>query len=988
MTILVLTVFIASALGADRALVTPVFEGFESQTAPDAWQAGEGSRMSPTDTCFKCGKQSLRWQWERERATLTYRQPGAFAGAGKHDRLCFYLWVYSTAPGREKLRFEIGTARDTHSTFDFGLDYKGWRVLYFSYRRNLSRPPRDDADTMRIIAPEGMAAGTLYFDMFCPTFTAELGFLAGDKQMPWVNSQGTNHWVNYYYHFRHPWPIPPLADADVTPKMLADMRSLTAHYLRPVATGPGKGLPDTQYAQCVRQYEGMGIRRHGDIITGRPVVARNILRDADAITFRDYLGIMGRIGAAYQQAERADRRGRLKQMFFDLCDHLHEQGFAEGSVGEGGMHHFGYTTRGWPGVIQGMAAELAETGRLDPMIRAMNWYNVLHEIKAPDPVGNADTYLTKMRSMLVGILMLPDGGEKATWLRCFSRWLSKSVRRGVSDPDGAFYHHNMVHPGYTFGGVVMLAEVIHAFSRTSFRIEAAGHQRVKDAVFAHTFVCHPEVPRGVANRCPGVRHFDRGQKALLSIALAGTPDGTQSIDRDMAGLWLALNHDPDDEQGRRFREAGIAPAPLTGHYALQGACVSAHRRDQWLVTVDGSARFRKGTEFYGWTFSEHSWARYLNLGTIQILSKGEPMTREANGWPVDGWDYRHWPGTTAVALPDHEIYCYYGATKNRSAFAGGCDLEGNGVWGMIVDALGQQARKSVFLFENRLVCLGSAIANGRDDHPTVTTLFQTALSGDREPILVNGDTVSSLPYRLAHRDRAVWLMDTKGNGYYVPRQDEQLVISRRRQTMTYYLPKYYKPGAAAFPRGRKSKRGPDISKLDPADFNTTEADYSIAWFDHGTAPRDARYHYAILVDTDRESMEAFAEALAQPDHRPYDVIRHDNAAHLVLDRASTTWGCAAFEDDVRFGDGTPLRRTGRSCLIMVKATAAGMTLAVASSDRERLDSYEVTLNGEWRLERAKGDVTTRVEDGATKIVIPYVDYRPVRVVLREQPEAE
>lgn len=39
------------------------------------------------------------------------------------------------------------------------------------------------------------------------------------------------------------------------------------------------------------------------------------------------------------------------------------------------------------------------------------------------------------------------------------------------------------------------------------------------------------------------------------------------------------------------------------------------------------------------------------------------------------------------------------------------------------------ARKSVFCFDNRMVCLGTGITNSNAEHPTETILFQTKYNG-------------------------------------------------------------------------------------------------------------------------------------------------------------------------------------------------------------------------------------------------------------------
>lgn len=61
------------------------------------------------------------------------------------------------------------------------------------------------------------------------------------------------------------------------------------------------------------------------------------------------------------------------------------------------------------------------------------------------------------------------------------------------------------------------------------------------------------------------------------------------------------------------------------------------------------------------------------------------------------------------------------------------------------------ARKSVFCFDNRMICLGTGITNSNADYPTETTLFQTKFNG-KEPKADNDD---------------YWLHDGYDNYYHV-----------------------------------------------------------------------------------------------------------------------------------------------------------------------------------------------------------------------------
>ena len=49
------------------------------------------------------------------------------------------------------------------------------------------------------------------------------------------------------------------------------------------------------------------------------------------------------------------------------------------------------------------------------------------------------------------------------------------------------------------------------------------------------------------------------------------------------------------------------------------------------------------------------------------------------------------------------------------------------------------ARKSVFCFDNRLICLGTDIKNSNSDYPTETTLFQHVFRPGKDFIRITGE---------------------------------------------------------------------------------------------------------------------------------------------------------------------------------------------------------------------------------------------------------
>jgi chondroitin-sulfate-ABC endolyase/exolyase len=611
-----------------------------------------------------------------------------------------------------------------------------------------------------------------------------------------------------------------------------------------------------------------------------------------------------------------------------------------------------------------MRKELKETGRLEKASAALNWFSILWKIKQKNPEPNYDNFNTQMYNMLTGIMLIGDDREKATALKCFSRWISKGMWVNT-DSCGSAHHHNMLHPGYVFRPLVMLTKVNLILSNSDFALGQEARQLLKNAVLAMHFAHYGETPRGIAGRCPQVRTFDSDCEGLLNLALAGSPDGKEKIDLEAAAYYIAKKG-VNDKYSKKFLAQGIQPAGMKGFLPLQGACVGIQRRGDFLVAVDGMNTFRRGTEFYGWTDTVHAYAKYLNFGSLQIFLKGKP-SREANGWKVEGWDFNHWPGVTNAVLPQQKLYTYYGAVNNASAFCGSTELDGNGVWAMELNSFRQKAHKSVFFFDNVLVCVGSAI-NNKESGNTVTTLFQSELKSPNEPIIDNGKKITGFPWNKSTK-KPVWLMDNMGNGYIVPAGNPALNVARRKQQMTYTLAKYRKDGRNSKKRNDRSVFRIDGKPYNLSDYKTTSADYALAWLDHGKAPRNGKYAYTVIVNSNP------AEVKKQFDAPDWKILRQDKDIHIVESVKSGMTGYVFFKSQNKVPGKSLIKFVSRPCIVMTKRTGDKLELSVASPVKNDKSSFVIIVEGLWQ---GKGAVTSAK---FTKIVIPFKNFMPHKLVL-------
>ncbi len=160
------------------------------------------------------------------------------------------------------------------------------------------------------------------------------------------------------------------------------------------------------------------------------------------------------------------------------------------------------------------------------------------------------------------------------------------------------------------------------------------------------------------------------------------------------------------------------------------------RRDEWLAGVKGFSRYLVGNETY---VKNNLYGRYMSYGTFQIVEN----SLKESGFESGGWNWAHYPGTTAINLPLEKLKSSLSQVDAQSGteemlisdetYSGGNSLNNNGMFAMKLHENAKyngshRARKSVFFFENKAILLGSNIENNDGENETHTTLFQNSLN--------------------------------------------------------------------------------------------------------------------------------------------------------------------------------------------------------------------------------------------------------------------
>ncbi len=931
----------AAALAADS---------FEAGT--EGWRA-TGGEISVSDAHWKLDARSLRWEFE----------PGAElareADASLEDALTvpgggIKMWLYCEEPIEGELRIQAGPW-----IFPVNLGFTGWRAAWVVFAQDAQAG--DAVEGLKITAPN--AAGTIFID------AVELGpvpwFRQGDAQAPYTNPRRANgkYWTTSHEHAQVVAPAP---ERGFSTEDAAAFREIERRYGEWMFGGlDDPREPVKQRLEGVeghiswghKTFEELGIERQGDTVSGpgafclqdtqKPHLAPDILQ---------YVALPMAYDARLHDSDRA------RQRFLDLIDYAHDQGWAAGSL-MGTAYGEYLRISGYVHAVYILRDYLREQGRLERELETLRYHINFGEIYGePEHSGaSADDLRTIFIFRLLCVLMLDDSSEKLRDMECLVRWgnaaLSDAPAYGDTiKPDGTVFHHATAYASAYGNNAMLMSSIVYwLLDDTRFALSEDAGQNIKHALLTQRFMAGKyHFPTGVSGRWPfsGATMYetcaalaymaDALDDAELGAAFARlwdpTAPGLEGLYRS-ASARIYWANSPGALPWLLDTAARYSPEPEPqGHRSYPFAAMSFHRRRQWVASARGWSK-------YIWNYeasaSENRYGRYSSYGMIQVFAKGTPVNREDSGYREDGWDWLRPPGATVIRVPLEDLHesKVQPRSYTEDPFVGGATLEQtNGVWAMrFADPLYDQSfgfRKSVFFVGETLVCLGSDITNVDAEHATETVLYQTALAGPSDP------------FPLTETRETTWLMDPVGNGYYFPRP--QTVELRRHHQESMHN------------SARKA----------------TEGDFAVAWIDHGEAPTNGGYAYAIRPDTTGEAMAQFAET---PN---FEILRRDDAAHVVSFPEAGITGYVLFEGlsdlEIRptgVSDGA-VRKADGPCLVMERREGDRLVLAVSDPDL-RLGAptpqtiydpggegqLRLTLNGDWEVDSAPD--TVRATDDHT-----------------------
>ena len=951
------------------------------------------SSLSISRDHFKHLKKSLKWSWNAPNAQWEIKQNVGYIPLKKKSDAfvsTFVFWVYSEKPLKnEKLKVEFLKENQVKCYFDYNLDFSGWRGAWIAFNRDMQGTPVEGMDEVRFTAPD-TPEGTLYFDHMMLSSMQDVRQHTADFQAPFINKNTENHWLILLRSWNKDFDIPLNSSFSISEKegteiisnrlrnlllegkkikSVEDLRkSFDQYQISLNQDGSVKGLP-VFFERYGETYEYLGAERYNKIFDN-PMGLSSAVK-----TLFD-------LAVSYNLSTDEKEKKQFSEMFILLTKHLLDQGFQAGS-GMGTLHHLGYSMRDYYPAMFLMAKPLKEN-KLDKTIQqSMEWFAGTGEVKTDtkDVEMDIDAFNTSLIGRLTSILMIDDVASKIRYLHAFSRWVDQGFKysngtRGSFKADGSIFHHRHNYPAYAVGGLTGAVQSVYLLNKTNFKISQESHEILKKALLSMRIYCNLRTwPLSLSGRHPdGKGQLNPEHYALL--ALAGSPDTKQVVDSELAAAYLRLIP-KETIRSKDLKKAGfIAENSPNGNWSFPYSCLNIHRRDNWMVSAMGHSRYLWSTEIYR---GENMYGRYINHGSIQILATGTPVSNEGSGFRQEGWDWNHFPGTTATVLPLKELRAkiknldqfsgFEEMLLSDEAFAGGISLDNKqGAFAMKLHEHDKyngslRARKSVFFFDNRAVALGSDIQSALP-LPTQTTLFQTYIDQINKPYYLNGKNITEFPYAETVRKEKTIISDGQNNYFFV--NNGEVLFSKTVQ-----------------------------QSFDEETDAPTSNDYALASINHGGNLRNGRYEYMILIQPSEKDLQLHLKA-KEPS---YIVHQSDSSAHIVFDKQTKTSGYVFFAPSTTAN--LLVKKVNTPCLIMTDESIANkLTIAVSDPDLRFYDGkpddnydnngkrlersvysrswkdnpsktseIKVTLNGFWETEKNYDFIKTETLNDTTVLTV-------------------
>ncbi|QZE14637.1 hypothetical protein K4L44_01840 [Halosquirtibacter laminarini] len=940
--LLLLFIFAYNTLFSATYRMNIDYLGTETKKDLSYWSAENGGKIRLDKSRYKLGFRSLKWEYNSHEGKLVYNNPALITQALNRYKGGFMTWIYNDKTVNDSIKIEFSKDNKEKLHFYYHLNFTGWRACWIRFKEDMKGDKScKSIDKMVIHAPKSRNKGTLWFDRMAFPKRRIHDRCTPDMQLPWINPlMNENHWAALYYWESH-------YTCDLVQPIELDKQqdaSLNTIYKRTkaICKGPEPSLKEIKWAD--EQMKQWNIRRLKNSITGVPFVSFDESSPSEII-----LNNAGKVLYIYANDYYYNKEISSAKQFRLLLDHLMEQGLAYGS-GIGTNHHYGYQFTLYPKSIFLMNDYLIETGSKEEVEKMLCYWTGLQEMRILPKIGTlqgvVDSWNTTIMPKIIAASTISDKKERYVAYQMIQRWVDQSLKlvpgtMGGIKEDGTVFHHGANYPAYTIGGMDGIKEYVRMMKDTEFQINKNSRKNiglVLKNLFHSTNKSYWSL--GISGRHPLGGKINKGTIQLYGeISVLGNPmDNKEQIWNEIAGMYIDLGGN-DSNINKQLDQAKIDSYsyPENCFYSYNYNALATVNHKNWQATIKGYNQDVWCSEIY---VKDNRYGRYQSYGSLMIMSNG----LQGSGYVQKGWDWNRVPGTTTIHLPLDKLESFRKGVlmeKSNESFSGSANLDHQvGLFATIIQEKDHpnftpsfRAMKSVFYFDEILVCLGNNIQNDNKDYPTETTIFQTHTDkkdGVNEYGNLNSRTVTETQ----------WMMDPLSNGYIFP-QNTELQFENKIQKSKH----------------NKTKK-------------ETSNRFSSLVINHGYAPKGQKYEYIIVPQTKKADIKELSSKI-EKGQKPYEVMRNDSNCTSISIPQKNVRMYAFFHGTSSKDD--LLSSVSESCFVIIREDPLSKEVVITdpslhihdkkmiTSKKSQKKIIKIALKGYWNINTENKDLIHHIQ---------------------------
>lgn len=816
---------------------------FEDMSSLHAWKCTKGNAsIGISSYRYKFGQSSMRIAWKPgtevlfDNASVLYE-----ASASKHGGIQVWLYDEGSQPADLLLVFLTSDDREV-CRMPFRLGFMGWRALWAKFNQDMGKKPKDVISRMKLVFPQ--TSGVLYLDMLQFPQTVPWKYM---EDAQYSTSRTDFSMIPDIVKHRQAQPKGDLIDAtdqqiQIIERRFRDWLLGSGKYNKDkfvkIRTGAEKVFIEkglVEAAKIAVQYNDDGTPIGEPLFTldGPSVVDGKKLRMFRSVNEK----VLIPLALDYHKNRKTENLDKIKYIY----DWFNDQGWADGSsmgtIVLEKLRSSGYLYSYY------LMHDLLSPEVLERERNAMRWFTMFGHCYDLEPRGgtNSDDLRALANGKLMYALSIDDPTEKRLALTAFKRYMDKamSIAPGAEDvikDDFSGYHHRTAYnSGYYPQALYAGAQLAYMLEGTPYAMSHEAKDNIKKGLKTFHFLSAGfDIPAGTVGR------FPKGQTILHEIlpAYAYMVNCEKGVDKELVAIfndiyakaiknpaWMkyVTGVNSDMSYMTTVGEMEAVAEALSYENSVQEMKVGSlfMPYSGLLISKDKEIHFNlKGYSRYIWDYEAGSnglnkYGRWMSHGHLEFFDfrNGNRSFNPSE----QTYDWNHITGTTSKVLPLSAL-AYNGKTTDHRNYSDQpflAGVHGAGNVSMFTVRLHDVYNDSSFRADKSYFFFKDM----------VLCLGSGVTCGDeRNPVV----TTVFQDMQGAGKQKAEGIYEDASFAYVIKEGNVQM---------------------------------------------TKEGKRTVAYVDHGKAPKDAGYEYYMLKD--KASAEAVA---AQP---PVQVLRKDAQAHII-----------------------------------------------------------------------------------------------------------